>query len=41
MSKSDMLEVEGTVVEVLPNTTFRVELKNGHIILAHITESSG
>jgi translation initiation factor IF-1 len=32
-----MLEVEGTVVEVLPNTTFRVELKNGHIILAHIS----
>ncbi len=37
MSKSDMLEVEGTVVEVLPNTTFRVELKNGHIVLAHIS----
>lgn len=37
MSKSDMLEVEGTVIEVLPNTTFRVELKNGHIVLAHIS----
>lgn len=37
MPKSDMLEVEGTVVEALPNTTFRVSLQNGHIILAHIS----
>lgn len=37
MSKSDMIEVEGTVAEVLPNTTFRVKLQNGHIILAYIS----
>ena len=37
MSKSDMIEVEGTVAEVLPNTTFKVELQNGHIVLAHIS----
>lgn len=36
MSKSDMIEVEGTVVEVLPNTTFKVTLQNDHIIIAHI-----
>ena len=32
-----MIEVEGTVVESLPNTTFRVDIGNGHIILAHIS----
>ena len=37
MSKSDMIEVEGTVVEVLPNTTFKVALQNDHIILVHIS----
>ena len=37
MSKSDMIEVEGPVVEVLPNTTFKVALQNDHIILAHIS----
>ena len=37
MSKSDMIEVEGTVVEALPNTTFKVSLQNGHIITAHIS----
>ena len=37
MSKEDVIEVEGTVVETLPNTTFKVELKNGHQILAHIS----
>ena len=37
MAKDDMIEVEGTVVESLPNTTFRVELPNGHIILAHLS----
>ncbi len=37
MSKSDMIEVEGTVVEVLPNTIFRVKLKNDHVILAHLS----
>ena len=37
MSKEDVIEVEGTVVETLPNTTFKVELKNCHQILAHIS----
>ena len=37
MSKSDMIEVEGTVIEVLPNTTFKVSLQKNHIILAHIS----
>ena len=37
MSKADVIEVEGTVVEALPNTVFKVELKNGHQILAHIS----
>ncbi len=37
MSKSDAIEVEGIVKEALRNTTFRVELQNGHEILAHIS----
>ena len=37
MSKEDVIEVEGTVVEALPNTNFKVELENGHIVLAHIS----
>ncbi|MCR5782780.1 MAG: translation initiation factor IF-1 [Clostridia bacterium] len=37
MSKQDMIEVEGVVVESLPNTTFKVELKNGKIITATIS----
>ncbi|MBP1758816.1 MAG: Translation initiation factor 1 [Firmicutes bacterium] len=37
MAKSDMIELEGTVVESLPNTTFRVDIGNGHVILAHIS----
>ena len=37
MAKEDVIEVEGTVVEALPNTVFKVELKNGHQILAHIS----
>ena len=37
MSKEDLIEVEGTVVESLPNTNFKVELENGHQILAHIS----
>ncbi len=37
MSKGDLLEVEGTVTEALPNATFRVELANGHKILAQIS----
>ena len=35
--KDDVIEFEGTVVEALPNTTFKVQLENGHIILAHIS----
>ncbi len=37
MPKEEPIEVEGTVVEPLPNTMFRVELENGHRILAHIS----
>lgn len=37
MSKQDMLELEGVVVEALPNATFKVELENGHQILANIS----
>ena len=37
MSKQDVLEIEGTVVEALPNAMFQVELQNGHVILAHIS----
>ena len=36
MAKSDVIEVDGKIVEALPNATFRVELDNGHIILCHI-----
>ena len=36
MSKEDVIEVEGTVVEALPNAMFQVELENGHIVLAHV-----
>lgn len=37
MAKEDYIEMEGTVVETLPNTTFRVELDNGHVVNAHIS----
>ncbi len=37
MAKEDQIEMEGTVVETLPNTMFRVELENGHIVTAHIS----
>ena len=37
MAKDDMIEVEGVVTEALPNTTFKVDIGNGHIILAHIS----
>lgn len=37
MAKEDVIEVEGVVVETLPNTVFKVELENGHQILAHIS----
>ncbi|MCL4542333.1 MAG: translation initiation factor IF-1 [Deltaproteobacteria bacterium] len=36
-SKEDLIEVEGTVVEPLPNAMFRVKLENGHKVLAHIS----
>ncbi|MGV3486995.1 translation initiation factor IF-1 [Tuberibacillus calidus] len=37
MAKEDVIEVKGTVIEPLPNAMFRVELDNGHKILAHIS----
>ncbi len=37
MSKSDMIELEGTVVEAMPNAIFKVEIQGGHQILAHIS----
>ena len=37
MSKDDVIEVEGTVIEALPSATFQVELQNGHRVLAHIS----
>ena len=37
MSKDDVIEVDGKVIEKLPNATFQVQLENGHTILAHIS----
>ena len=37
MSKADVIEIEGTVIEKLPNAMFQVELENGHKVLAHIS----
>ena len=37
MAKDDVLELEGTVIETLPNAMFKVELENGHQVLAHIS----
>lgn len=37
MSKQDVIEVEGTVIEALPNAMFEVKLENGHVVLAHIS----
>jgi translation initiation factor IF-1 len=37
MAKEDAIQMEGKVVETLPNTTFRVELDNGHVVTAHIS----
>ncbi|HHH47867.1 MAG TPA: translation initiation factor IF-1 [Gammaproteobacteria bacterium] len=37
MAKEESIEMEGTVIETLPNTMFRVELENGHIVTAHIS----
>jgi translation initiation factor IF-1 len=36
MTKEDVIEVNGTVIEVLPNTHFRVEIEGGHLVLAHL-----
>jgi translation initiation factor IF-1 len=37
MAKEDSIEMEGTVIDTLPNTMFRVELENGHVVTAHIS----
>ena len=37
MTKEDHIEMEGTIKETLPNTMFRVELENGHVVTAHIS----
>lgn len=37
MAKEDNIEMEGTVIETLPNTMFRVQLENGHVVTAHIS----
>ena len=37
MAKDDVIEVEGTVVESMPNAMFKVELENGHVVTAHIS----
>lgn len=37
MAKQESIQVEGTVLEALPNASFRVQLENGHIVLAHIS----
>ncbi|HDY85093.1 MAG: translation initiation factor IF-1 [Methylophagaceae bacterium] len=37
MSKEEHIEFEGTVIDTMPNTTFRVELENGHVVTAHIS----
>ncbi len=38
MAKDDVIEMQGEVVENLPNATFRVKLENGHVVLGHISE---
>ena len=37
MAKEDIIQMEGTVIDTLPNTMFRVELENGHMVTAHIS----
>ena len=37
MAKADVIEVEGKVTETLPNAMFKVELENGHVVLAHVS----
>ncbi len=37
MAKEESIEMQGTVLETLPNTTFKVQLENGHVVMAHIS----
>ncbi len=37
MAKEDVIEMQGTILDTLPNTMFRVELENGHVVVAHIS----
>ena len=37
MAKEDSIEMQGTILETLPNTMFSVELENGHVVIAHIS----
>ena len=37
MAKEEAIEMQGTVLETLPNTTFKVELENGHVVMAHLS----
>jgi len=37
MAKEDVIELDGEVIDTLPNTTFRVKLENGHVVMAHIS----
>ena len=37
MAKEDNIEMQGTILETLPNTMFRVELENGHVVITHIS----
>jgi len=37
LAKEEHIEMEGTIIETLPNTTFKVELENGHVVTAHIS----
>ena len=37
MAKEDQIELEGEVIDTLPNTTFKVKLENGHVVTAHIS----
>ena len=37
MAKQESIELQGTIIEVLPNTTFRVKLENDHVVMAHIS----
>lgn len=37
MAKEELIEAEGKIIEVLPNAMFRVELDNGHVVLAHVS----